>query len=87
MIGSMAGVLERQTDCLFTATTISSVNWARIFSQEAAVPTDSFSTPRPSKSNMDTITDFSVKIRSSHHEKDVPNKAGALGERLKFGAF
>lgn len=40
----------------------------------------------PSKSNMDTITDFSVKYDSIHLEKDVFTKAGPLG-RLKAKAF
>lgn len=40
----------------------------------------------PVKSNMDTITDFSVKYDSIHLEKDIFTKAGALG-RLKANAF
>ncbi|MEE1613210.1 calcium-binding protein [Microvirga sp. CF3016] len=40
----------------------------------------------PTKSNTDTITDFSVKYDSVHLEKDVFTKAGALG-RLKSSAF
>ncbi len=40
----------------------------------------------PVKSNMDTITDFSVKYDSIHLEKDIFTKAGPLG-RLKASAF
>jgi len=40
----------------------------------------------PTKSNMDTITDFSVKYDSIHLEKDIFTKAGSLG-RLKASAF
>jgi Ca2+-binding RTX toxin-like protein len=40
----------------------------------------------PTRSNMDTITDFSVKYDSIHLEKEVFTKAGAIG-RLKSSAF
>jgi Ca2+-binding RTX toxin-like protein len=40
----------------------------------------------PTKSNIDTITDFSVKYDSIHLEKDIFTKAGANG-RLKSDAF
>jgi Ca2+-binding RTX toxin-like protein len=40
----------------------------------------------PSKSNIDTIADFSVKYDSIHLEKDIFTKAGAKG-RLKSDAF